>query len=376
MIRFEKINPTFFKGIEQRKNNVENNNVSEPIKQEELPNVKLPLVVNIPNGYTKLGIDKLDNGQEIHNYKLSNGLKVSIAPMETNSTVIRTFVNTGAFNEIDSQRGISHFLEHMAFNGTVGSDGYKKLKTGDVFRIVSNIGGSTNAATSFALTDYFIQAPIFYDTDLEEIISIQGAMMNNLELPDSMIEKERGPVVSEINMYTDIPDMLVYNTAFKNLYNIQTTSKDYIAGTVENIKKLTRDDVLNYYRNNYYPANMYTVLAGDVNPDEAIKLVAKHFHTDIKNPPEQKEDIYTPIEKSIRRDIISPKTEAASGIIMFNGPQNNNLKDTITLNVIKELLLGNSNSPLAKKFEDTPTFVNLSQEKVSTNKNGNRVVLF
>ena len=142
-------------------------------------------------------------------------------PMETNSTVIRTFVNTGAINEEESQRGISHFLEHMAFNGTSGEDGYKKLSTGDVFRIVGNIGGNTNACTNFALTDYYIQAPIFYDTDLEEIISVQGAMMNNLALPESMIEKERGPVISEINMYSDFPEMLAYNEALKNLYGLK-----------------------------------------------------------------------------------------------------------------------------------------------------------
>ncbi len=377
MIRFEKINTPTFHSREFKKESIQTPVTSQPPKEvEKLPDIKLPTVVNIPCGYTKLGIEKLDNGQEIHNYKLSNGLRVSILPMDTNTTVIRSFVNTGAINEIDSQRGISHFLEHMAFNGTIGSDGYKKLSTGDVFKLVGNIGGNTNAATNFALTDYYIQAPIFYDTDLEEIISIQGSMMNNLSLPESMIEKERGPVISEINMYTDYPEMLAYNTAIKNLYNIKTKSADYIAGSVENIKTLSRDDVLNYYRNNYYPANMYTTLAGDVEPDEAIKLIAKHFHSKVENPPAKKIDTLTPITEPIRRDIISPKTKFTHGFVMLNGPANNNLKDRLIVDLIAKFLFGNVNTKLDKHFIDTSICMDLGTEKVSTNPNDGQVIYF
>ncbi len=368
MIRFEIINPAVFTGIKQ--GNTHNNETTKTGNIQEvstLPDMKVPVSVNIPSGYTKLDVKKLENGQEIHNYKLSNGLRVSILPMDTNFTMIKTFVNTGAINEDDNQRGISHFLEHMAFNGTLGADGYKKLSTGDVFRIVGNIGGDTNASTNFALTDYYIQAPIFYDNDLEEIISIQGAMMNNLALPDSMIEKERGPVISEINMYKDFPDSKAFNMAIKNLYNLDTTSEDYIAGSVDNIKNIKREDVLNYYRNNYYPANMYTALAGDVEPDEAIKLIAKHFHTKTEAPKHRIVNKLTPIETSVRRDFISPKIQESTGYIAFNGPANNNLKDTITLQFISALLTENSNSRLRKHFVNENIFADIALEKISTN---------
>ena len=367
MIRFEGINTPVFRSIQREHNTTSVKDDKHSITNvTTLPDIKMPVAVNIPAGYTKLGVTKLYNGLEIHNYKLSNGLKVSIVPMDTNFTMVRTFVNTGAVNEYDNQRGISHFLEHMAFNGTLGADGYKKLSTGDVFRIVGNIGGDTNASTNFALTDYYIQAPIFYDSDLEEIISIQGAMMNNLALPENMIEKERGPVISEINMYTDYPDSTAYSMAIKNLYNLNTTSDDYVAGRVENIKKLTRDDVLNYYRNNYYPANMYTTLAGDVNPDEAIKLIAKHFHTQIQSPVQRRVDKLTPINKPVRKDFISPKTKEMTGYIAFNGPENNNMKDMAAIQFIAGLLTANSNSTLKKHFINQNISINIGLEKVST----------
>lgn len=355
---------------------VENKNASTPEQITSLTDIKQPIDVNIPINYKKLGIEKLSNGQEIHNYKLANGLRVSILPMETNNTIIRTFVNTGAINEKDSQRGISHFLEHMAFNGTSGNKGYKKLSTGDVFKIVGKIGGSTNACTNFALTDYYIQAPIFYDSDLEEIIKIQGAMMNNLSLPESMIEKERGPVISEINMYTDIPETLAYNTAIKNLYNLETTSTDYIAGTTTNINNLTRADVLDYYKQNYHPANMFTTLAGDVEPDEAIKLIAKNFHSKVENPPIQTVNKLTPITSPIRRDFVSPKTLETLGCVVFNGPENNNLKDSIIIDIIGNLFLGNANSRIKKHILDTSINFDLISEKISTNPNDGSVICF
>ena len=359
------------------KTETETNKVSaSKVGITELPNIKTPLNINIPSSYTKLDVKTLDNGQEIHNYKLSNGLRVSILPMDTNSTIIRTFVNTGAINENDKQRGISHFLEHMAFNGTNGSDGYKKLSTGDVFRLVGNIGGSTNAATNFALTDYYIQAPIFNDSDLEEIISIQGAMMNDLELSNSMIEKERGAVISEINMYTDFPETYAYNLALKNLYNLDTTSDDYVAGRVENIKNLTQENVREYYKNNYHPANMYTTLAGDVNPDEAIKLIAKHFHTTPKNPLNKKVNSLKPTEKSIRRDIVSPKAHETTGYIFFNGPENRDLKNSIIIKFLDILLLGNSYTPITEPFINDSTIINMGGEKISTRPEDNQAVYF
>lgn len=375
MVRIDGVKTTYL-GLQEKTpqaKKLQADNSSTP-QIKELTSVKYPIGVNIPLEYTKLGIEKLSSGQEIHNYKLSNGLRVAIIPMEKNTTVLRTFVNTGAINEDEKQRGISHFLEHMAFNGTYGNDGYKKLSTGDVFRIVGKIGGSTNACTNFALTDYYIQAPIFYDTDLEEIIKIQGAMMNNLSLPDSMIEKERGPVISEINMYSDFPDTLAYNAAVKNLYNLETNSPDYIAGTTDNIKNLSRDDVMNYYKQNYHPANMFTTLAGDVEPDEAIKLIAKSFNSKPEAIQPQKVNKLMPIEKPIRVDFVSDKTIDATGALIFNGPSNNNLKDNIIMDFLANILFGNSNSYIKKHTLDSSIKAGFLNEKVSTNPNDGRIV--
>ena len=101
-------------------NDKENKTVTQ---QQELQQVTPDFNVKVPVGYTKTGVEKLSNGQEIHCYKLNNGQKVMIAPKESAMTTLNTYVNTGSMNEKDDERGISHFCEHMAFNGTKGSRG-------------------------------------------------------------------------------------------------------------------------------------------------------------------------------------------------------------------------------------------------------------
>ncbi len=340
---------------------------SEEVKS--LPNVTPDYNVTVPVGYQKLGVEKLENGQEIHCYKLNNGQKVFIAPKEGSTTVLNTYVNTGSMNEKDDERGISHFCEHMAFNGTNGSNGYEKLGVGDVFRKIDKMGGNTNASTSFAETNYTISIPQFKQDDLETIIKMQAAMMNDLEMSKPMVDKEHGPVTSEINMYSDMPDNIALNTAIKNLYNINTTSDDIVAGTVNNIMNVDSNKVMNYYKNNYYPANMITVVTGDVNPDKTIDLIAKNFRGENPTKPERRHETFTPIQHTVRKDIISPKAVATTGVLCFDGPENNNTKDIIAVNALNKYLFNNINSVSKQQLKDYGVEVSAAKDKIRTEPN-------
>lgn len=322
--------------------------------------------VKVPQSYSKVGVEKLSNGQEIHCYKLANGQRVMIAPMKSPKTYVNTYVNTGAMNEKDDERGISHFNEHMAFNGTLGTDGYMKLGVGDVFRKVAEMGGSTNASTGMAETNYTIGIPQFDKDDLETAIAIQASMMNNLEMSDNMVEKEHGPVCSEINMYSDFMPTKANNIAIKNLYNIQSTSEDVVAGRVDNIQNVDKQKVTDYYKNNYYPSNMVTVVTGDVEPDEAVKLIAKHFRGENKPNPDRRFEKLTPINKTVRKDILSDKAIQTNATIAFNGPANNNLKDQVALDVALTAMFSKSNSRIATPLKEFNSEINPSINKVST----------
>ncbi len=129
--------------------------VSEQKPQiNELGYVTPDFRVNIPVSYKKTSVDKLDNGLELHRYKMANGYKVTVVPMKNSPAVVKSYVNVGSMNETGDIKGISHFLEHMAFNGTNGENGHIELKQGDSFKKIDKLGGWANASTNYAITDY------------------------------------------------------------------------------------------------------------------------------------------------------------------------------------------------------------------------------
>ena len=266
----------------------------------ELQKVQPDFNVKAPIAYTKTGEMSFPYDTKAHCYKLANGQKVIIIPQE-GETVVKTYVNTGSMNEPDNLRGISHYIEHNLFNGSEG------LKEGDFFKQTDKMGAYTNASTGFAETNYFISSNLLNEGDLERKIKLHASMLETPLFAIEKLEKEKGIVNSEINMITSRPENIAINKMLKNLYGIKSTSTDMIGGTTDNITNLTREDVVNYYNNNYYPANMVTVITGEVNPDETIKLISKHF-TSKKQPSQQRHtEKLAPITKTVREDIISDK---------------------------------------------------------------------
>ena len=237
---------------------------------EQLAEVKPDFSVKTPIAYSKTGEINFPYGTKAHCYKLANGQKVIIVPQE-GETVLKTYVNTGSMNEPDNLRGISHYIEHNLFNGSEG------LEEGDFFKQVEKMGATTNASTGFAETNYYISSNLLSEGDLENKIKLHASMLETPRFAVEKLEKEKGIVNSEINMILSNAENIGVNKMLKNLYGIKSTSVDMIGGTTENINNLTRDDVVNYFNTNYYPSNMVTVVAGDVNPDETIKLVSKYF---------------------------------------------------------------------------------------------------
>ncbi len=324
--------------------------------------------VKKPMAYNKLYEVELPFDMKAHYYKLANGQKVVIVPRE-GATVLKTYVNTGSMNEKDNIRGISHYLEHNFFNG---SDGLEK---GEFFKTVDRMGAYTNAATGMAETNYFIKSNLLKETDFEEQMKIHASMLQTPKFAVEMLEKEKGIVNSEINMITSDPVNIAMNKMFKNLYNINTTSLDLIGGTTDNINNITRDDVVNYFNQNYYPANMTTVITGDVKPEEAIELISKYFTSEKQPPKERYFEALTPIEKSVREDIISDKAQATTIMIGFNGPSGNNKEDKLKLIALNMILSNLSSSRLETKLKDLNTSLFIDDEKVSSKKGAPRAIV-
>lgn len=324
--------------------------------------------VKKPMSYNKLYEVELPFDLKAHYYKLANGQKVVIVPKE-GATVLKTYVNTGSMNETDDKRGISHYLEHNFFNGSEG------LEKGEFFKTVDKMGAYTNAATGMAETNYFIKSNLLKDTDFEEQMKIHASMLQTPKFALEMLEKEKGIVNSEINMITSDPVNIGLNKMLKNLYNIKTNSVDLIGGTTDNINKITRDDVVNYFNQNYYPANMTTVITGDVKPEEAIELVSKYFTSDKQPPKERHFEELKPIDKPIREDIISDKAKGTTVLVGFNGPESNNIEDKIKITALNMILSNLSSSRLEHKLKDFNTSIFIEDEKISSQKGSPRAMI-
>ena len=332
----------------------------------ELSNAMNESGIKVPLSYVKLDEKDLPYGLKAHFYKLSNGQKVVILPKE-GPTVLKSYVNTGSLNEPDNIRGISHYIEHNLFNGSEG------LGEGEFFATAEKMGAETNASTGLAETNYFISSNLLDDSDFENQIKIHASMLETPKFAVDMLEKEKGIVNSEINIATASPENIAYQNTLKLLFNIKSSSDDVIAGTTNNITNLTREDVVNYFNNNYYPANMVTVISGEVNPEDAMKLVSKYFRSNKMPRNDRHFEDLKPLEKTVRRDIISDKTQSPHLVMGFKGPKNNNIRDMIYINALSELMFNSSEAE--KIFKDINANVGLTHEKVLAKPDANNAVM-
>lgn len=372
------INPFVFRGIapvtkpdgisaqQPSVRGIEQASPSLALSTNRISNTIPDYYIKTPQRYTKLGVSEFAGGHKLHSYKLANGYRISIIPMEGSPATVKNYVSVGALNETDDIKGISHFLEHMAFNGTTGENGYIKLNTGDSFKKIDKLGGWTNASTGYAITDYINSTPLLEEKDLEEQIKIIAGMTEDLALTPEMIEKEKGPVCSEINMIMDSPETIANDQTVRTLFGIKSSADELIGGSTKHINNLTREKVKEYYDKYYTPDNMNLVITGDVDPDKVIELVAKNFRSNKQPKGKRFEEKLTPINKTIRKDFITDKATSTLTTIGFAGPKNNDAKSRVIYDVVSSYL-SQTEVGITKEMRKINAGAYLGRDKVSNN---------
>lgn len=322
--------------------------------------------------WTLKDVEKTPYGDNMYRYTLKNGQTVVLMPRKDSTTIIKTFVDAGSMNENDRNRGISHFNEHNVFNGS------KNMAPGSFFKEVGKLGASTNASTDYAVTDFYISSPVIDNTSLDKIIKMHSDMLVNPTFPEEMVEKEKGPVTSEISMVNDDISSVALNTLIKNLFQINSTSENLVAGSIETVNNITRDDVYNHWKNHFTPDNMYTVLTGDFDPNYAIDLISKSFVTPPVQNAEAKrtKETLTPIQKSIRADYISPNDASTNVFCAFSGPVPSNTKDSISLGALGLLLLGNNSSRLSQSLNSIYALGDYDMQKVGLKDTDPKAIIY
>lgn len=206
---------------------------------------------------------------------LDNGMRcVGFNIPDRDSLSVGIWINAGGRHEPQSKCGISHFLEHLLFKGTIRRSG-EKIK-----EEIEGRGGSINGFTTEEFTCYLVKV---LNRDMDAAIDILSDMVLNPRLALDDIEKERTVIIEEIKMYKDLPMHYVHELLVELLWPNQPLGK-FLAGTVETVSKIRRRD-LTVYKNRFYnPSNIVISACGKMDYRNFFDCCEKYFKSASKGP--------------------------------------------------------------------------------------------
>ncbi|MEO1563082.1 MAG: pitrilysin family protein [Pseudomonadota bacterium] len=212
----------------------------------------------------------------VTNYMLDNGMEVVVVE-DRRAPVITHMVwyKVGSADEPPGKSGIAHYLEHLMFKGTTTRD------VGEFSDIVAANGGSENAFTSFDYTGYFQRLA---SDRLELVMELEADRMVNLDIPASEFEPELGVVLAERNQRTDSNPGSLLTEQRRAVEFINHPYGRPIIGWRSEIEALTPQDVMDFYKAHYAPNNAILVVAGDVDPEEVLRLAEIYYGVIPANP--------------------------------------------------------------------------------------------
>lgn len=207
---------------------------------------------------------------------LPNGMRYALRANQEprERTALRLLVEAGSLQETESQRGLAHFLEHMAFNG---SDNYPPGTLIEFFqRMGMNFGGDTNAFTSFDRTVYMIDLPDSTEENLDEGLQVFRDYTDGLLLLDEEIDRERGIVLSE-KRTRDSVQWRTFLAELDFFYGDTRLAHRLPIGTEEVLTSAGRDEFVDYYNTWYRPERMSIVAVGDSDVDRVERKIIRAF---------------------------------------------------------------------------------------------------
>lgn len=215
---------------------------------------------------------------------LPNGLTIIEVPSnDAESVVVDIFIKTGSRSETEKESGISHFLEHFLFKGT------QKYPTSlAITEIVDSIGAEMNANTGKEHTQYYIKS---HSDHLELIFGILTDMILNPMLDAGELEKEKGVIVEELNMYRDIPMAEIDNQLETLMWPGEALGRN-IVGSKETVTKFTVEMFRDYMQRNYQPGNMIIGISGKFNRKKFDELIKNLW----KDVPKRRFDKWTKVK--------------------------------------------------------------------------------
>ncbi|MDO8504615.1 MAG: pitrilysin family protein [Candidatus Liptonbacteria bacterium] len=274
--------------------------------------------------------------------KLPNGLRVLFVPQKAGLTsTVLVLVEAGSEYETKDINGLSHFLEHMCFKGTA-----KRPEFGAIAQELDALGAEYNAFTGQEYTGYWAKVEKRKFPDILELIS--DLYLNPIFNPEE-IEKERGVVTEELNMYEDTPMRKVQDLFNELLHGDQPAGWD-VGGRKEVIQRLLREDFIKYRNKHYVASKTIVIISGNFNRKLATRRIKEYFGGLPKAVKAKK--IKTKLGQRHARTLAKFK-ESEQGHLVIGVPAFNVFDDRrVVLSVLANVLGGGMSSRLFRKVRD------------------------
>ncbi len=275
--------------------------------------------------------------KEITAYSMRNGLRIIVWPdHDIPNIVMYNFVRAGGRNEYPGITGLSHFFEHMMFNGT------ENLEPGEFDRVMEAAGGANNAYTSQDMTVYTNWFPA---AALETIIELEAERLSKLKIDPASVESERGVIFSERRQRVDDDnDGRLYEQMIATAF-IAHPYQYPVIGWPSDIEGWTQEDLESYFQTYYAPNNCTMVFAGAVSPEAIFMLADRHLASIPAERPPPPVRTVEPPQPGERRLLI--ETEAPTPLLHLAFHAGNATDpETRPMALLLNILIGGSSSRL------------------------------
>jgi len=272
---------------------------------------------------------------------LGNGLKVIL--VEDHSVPVisyQTFFRVGARNERPGITGISHFLEHMMFNGA------DKYGPKEFDAVLEANGGYSNAFTSDDMTAYYEDIS---SDGLELCVDLDSDRMKSLTLDPKYVVSEMDVVKEERRLRIDNS---VQGQMWEDLDALAFKAHPYkwpVIGWMSDLEAIDRDDCVEYFRTYYAPNNAILIVAGDFDTKEALRLIHEYYDDIPAQEPPAPVRTVEPEQMGERRGIVNKKAELPAVFIAYHTPAIGS-EDVYVLDVLQKILTGGNSSRLYREL--------------------------
>jgi zinc protease len=280
----------------------------------------------------------------VEQFKLANGLTVIVKQDRRAPTAVHMlWVRVGSMDEVDGTSGVAHAVEHMMFRGT------RDVKPGEYSRRVAALGGRENAFTSRDNTGYFQQIPA---GKLEEVIKLEADRFAHNQWPEDEFRREIEVVKEERRLRTeDSPRGLLWEVLNAAIFQSSPYRRP-VVGWMSDLEAMTAQDVREFYRHWYVPANAAVVVAGDVDPAQVRRLAEKYYGNIPARAAPARKPRSEPPQVGVRRIEYKAPAEQSYVALAFKVPRLTSFEpgadndDALALTVLAAVLDGYSGARL------------------------------